>query len=217
MEITQLYETTVGANNVEVEAATHFIVIPKRAFPNEEVFEYGILLQKLNLKELISIKSTSSLPLGLLTILVANSTKEAGDIYRQLSRNDVQNWTTQYQLQYEFTQYASFAELIPFEKSPLGLKSLASLAVASTFTGIVYFAPPSQTPLEVQPPKVEQVEQQQTADIALIVHRSDGTVMVIKAPPLGVTFGAIAGTEAAKEVGKDMYKSIKRFFIKNLK
>jgi len=133
----QIYETTVTDNNRNWLA--RFLIFPQNAFYEREVaISESSLRELFGLTAFQQLATVSALP-RVLAVLLAEDTEEQFQ-YSARGRPSLPPIPPPSVIEanlYAFAEELAFAEVIPFESSPLSLQSLASIILKAGKAGAV--------------------------------------------------------------------------------
>lgn len=125
MQITQLFETTVADRDQNY--VVRFITLPTRAIEAQDLLtNRADLLGALGLRDFRELPSLSLLPYAIALMLQGNTAVAVAD---RLQRRDFDALPPEL---VTFAEYASFARVVPFEESPLGLQSVAGIIASGS-------------------------------------------------------------------------------------
>jgi hypothetical protein len=139
MAIIQLFETTIG--DTDAQKATRIVIVPRRSLPTSystDKPDEAFLRNYFEFETITWLDSVVSIPQVLAAILsqdiqttgvgpVSSSPLPAGVPYGQPVQPRV----------FQFAEYVAFADVVPFESSPLALTSLAAIATKAAKGGPV--------------------------------------------------------------------------------
>ncbi|GAC1464484.1 MAG: hypothetical protein NVSMB70_10510 [Chamaesiphon sp.] len=121
MEIVQFYETAVADRSRGY--AVQFLTVPRRTYP--EISE-AFIREHLGFDNFLEIPVLSALPYAIALLLHEQNTEAVLNTFQYGPRLDYPPDLI------EFTEYVAYAKVIPFEASPLGSESLATIAATAS-------------------------------------------------------------------------------------
>ena len=120
MQIVQFYETTIADRDKSY--VLHFITLPKKSIGVQDITPNSMpsLQEALGLERFESLPSLSSLPYAIALILQGPVETVFGCLQKK-TFDDLPRELI------DFSEYAAFARVVPFEESPLDLQSIAGV------------------------------------------------------------------------------------------
>jgi hypothetical protein len=119
MELTQIYETTVAEPGSGI--AFRYISIPARSFPDGAVPQAFDLAADLDLDILTDVSSASDVPVFLASLIRHEGDEEQVRLLGADEARGLPEW--------EMAETLAFAELVPFESSPLATESVVGALI----------------------------------------------------------------------------------------
>jgi hypothetical protein len=176
MKMLQVFESTIFSDTTD--HAVHLLVAPSRSFVSPKDLESPEgLLSDLNLVRVGPVSPANlAFALAALVSVGENENESAERLFEFLRTPTVAaSQTTQRSPDVVFAEEITFSQMIPFEQSPIDLKSLGALVTKATGVGLGAYAGFVQF---------------------------DGTPLLFVAVPAGmILFGAAAGVGRALEEG----------------
>lgn len=132
--VPQIYETEL--EHPETSHAVRFLTVPARSVADPAILsEPEALMAELELRPLGVPLSASEVPYAVASILLREDAEQALEHFH-LVRDHLPAFMGDHPQVLEFSEYVSFAKVVPFEQSPLAGEALASLLASGSGVGI---------------------------------------------------------------------------------
>jgi hypothetical protein len=132
--VPQIYETEL--ENPETGHAVRFLTIPGRSLADRAILnEPERLMGELDLRPLGEPLRASEVPYAVASILLREDAEQALEHF-YLVRSRLPDFIADHPQVLEFSEYVSFARIVPFEQSPLAGEALGDLLASGSGVGI---------------------------------------------------------------------------------
>jgi hypothetical protein len=133
--VTQIYETEV--EQPAIDQAVRFLIVPARSLAADPAIlgHPEELMAELELRLLGGPLHASELPYAIASLLLRDDAGEAWEHFN-LVRDRLPAFQADHGAVLRFSEYVTFAPVVPFEHSPLGGEALAKLLTRASGAGI---------------------------------------------------------------------------------
>jgi hypothetical protein len=133
--VSQIYETELWWR--EAQTGVRLVVVPARSLETATILNNPWdVLAELQLEQLSDPISASTLPLAVASVLKEADNPPAAAQHFNLARAHLEAFATDHSGLLEFAEYVSYADVVPFESSPLSPDSLGKILTAGSGAGI---------------------------------------------------------------------------------
>jgi hypothetical protein len=133
--VPQIYETELWWK--EAPAGVRLVVVPARSLESATILDNPLeALSELQLEQLSDPITASMLPLAVASILKVADDPSAAVEHFNLARDYLQAFAVDHSELLAFAEYVSYADIVPFESSPLSPDSLGKILTAGSGAGI---------------------------------------------------------------------------------
>ncbi len=133
--VSQIYETEVWWR--QAQTGVRMVVVPARSLESATILSNPWdALSELQLEQVSDPISASTLPLAVASVLKEADNPSAAAEHFNLARAHLEAFTADHAGLLEFAEYVSYADVVPFESSPLSPDSLGKILTAGSGAGI---------------------------------------------------------------------------------